>query len=547
MTPKEKEEVYQKLRQWQNDTGLLGVEPSAGRLQSKSRQKDLKLYEQLLESMLAEARDRQAPLRDRDRHELQALQQVLHLPDEDVADIARRLDVQSVQSAKTVLPTGLPTDSPTDSPTGFPKRDATPTRSPSSFNPPISIPSTEIPSTQIPSTQIPSTEIPSTEIPSTQIPPTEIQIPSTEMPSSAADEVNQPANLTGVKGQIVKRKMEVEGASPPSGAPAGDQSASQKSVSPTATEMSAGAAISADKPVDSAPKSSALLPAEAVDAGKKPPKGDRLPLLITLGLPLVLLGVIGGSWLAVRQWNTVPPNPKLARQFVESGNQKNQQRQYAAAIQDFDQAIRFNPQDAATFLNRGFAHHRMGRLSAAVDDYTKALNLNKSFAEAYSNRSHAHFDQRQQDAALQDAAQAIALQPTLAVAHLNLGNALFAQKNLDGAFQKFTKTLQLNPSNMIAARAHNNQGNVFANHKKIDEAIQAYTQAIQLDVTYADAFFNRALAFYQKGNRQGAIDDFREAANLYNGEGNTGMSDTAKRRIEQLQKSPTPTPSVRAI
>ncbi len=514
-----KEEVYRKLRQWQkalsltdSDTGLISTGSSASRLQPKPRQNDLTLYEQVLERMMADANDRQTPLRQSDRHELEALQQVLQLPNEDVAEIEHRLDVQS---AATVLPRG-----------------DTPTISPLSFNPPIAIPVTEIPATKIPSAEIPATEIPATEIPSAEIP--------------AAGEVSHPANLTGVRGQMVKRRMDIDAASPSNPPPV--DPTSQKNVTLPATEPSAGAATPADQPMDSAPASSTSTPAQAVVVeSPSKVKRNRHPLLITLGLPLVLLGIIGGSWLALRQWNTVPADPKLARQFVESGNQKNQQRQYAAAIQDFDQAIRFNPQDATTFLNRGFAHHRIGQVNAAVDDYTKALTLNKNFAEAYSNRSHARFDQGRQDDALEDAGRAIALQPKLAVAHLNLGNALFAKKNLDGAFQKFSQTLQLNPSNIVAARAHNNQGNVFANQKKLDEAIRAYTQAIQLDVSYADALFNRAIAFGQKGNRQGAIDDFRKAADLYKAEGNNQMSATSTQRAEQVQKSPTPTPTSQSI
>jgi tetratricopeptide (TPR) repeat protein len=565
-----KEEVYQKLRQWQqalsltdSDTGLISaVSLSASRLQPKPRQNDLKLYEQLLERMLAEARDRQSSLRESDRHELQALQQVLHLPDEDVAEIARRLDVQSTQSAATVLPSGLSQggDALTSPPsslnppipipfteipfteipsTQIPSTQIPSTQIPSTPIPSAPIPSTEIPSTQIPSTQIPSTQIPSTQIPSAEIPLTQIQISSTEIPSSGAGEGNQPANLTGVKGQMVKRKMEIEAANTSANAASVEQAA----------ELSTGTA--ADQPVDSTAESSAGL-APPVDAKTTVPKvqRDRRPLLTTLALLLPLLGIVGGIWLALRPYlklDTPPTDPKVARQFVESGTQKNQQGQYAAAIQDFDQAIRFNAQDATTYLNRGFAQHRMGRLNAAVDDYTKALTLNNKFAEAFSNRSHARFDQGQPDAALKDAAEAIAIDPKLAVAHLNLGNALFAKGNMDGAFQKFSQTLQLNPPKEIAARAHNNQGNVFANQKKIDEAIQAYTQAIQLDAPYADAFFNRALAFERKGNRQGAIDDFRSAANLYKAAGNNGMSTTSAQRAKQLQKSPTPAPPTQAI
>jgi len=521
MTPKE--EVYQKLKQWQkalsltdSDTGLISAVPSANRLQPKPRQNDLKLYEQLLERMLAEARDRQSSLRESDRYELQALQQVLNLPNEDVAEIEHRLATQSAATIPTVLS----------------KSDSAPTTAPSSFSPSTKIPSTEIPSTEIPSAEIPSAEIPSAE---------------TTVPSAA--EINHSANLTGVKGQMVKRKMEMETASSSAGSPAVDPSASQKSVSQHTTEISTGATIAADQPTDSTSKSSAT-PAQNVDAETSTitVKRDRRPLLITLGLLLPLLGLV--VWLALRPnsgRNTVPADPKVAQQWVESGTKKNQQRQYDAAIKDFDQAIRFNPKDATAFLNRGFAHHQMGQLNAAVDDYTKALNLNNKFAEAFSNRSHARFDQGRQEDASKDAAQAIALQPKLAVAHLNMGNALFAQKNLDGAFQKFTQTIQLNPTGMIAARAHNNRGNVFASQEKIDEAIQDYTQAIQLDATYADALFNRALAFDLKGNRQGAIDDFRGAANLYKAAGNSEMNASANRRIEQLQKSSTPAPNTQAI
>ncbi|MEX0272343.1 tetratricopeptide repeat protein [Leptolyngbyaceae cyanobacterium UHCC 1019] len=537
MTPKE--EVYQKLRQWQtalrltdSDTGLFDAEPSTSRLQPKSRQNDLKLYEQLLERMLAEAIARQSGLRESDRHELQALKQVLHLANDDVAEIERRVTTQSAQSAATVLPTA------------FSKENDTPTSQPLSFHPSTAIPSTEIPSVQIPSTEIPPVHIPSAEIPSAQIPSTENL--SAENPS-AAGEVNPSANLTGVKGQVVKRKADMEGISMPASPAQPDQSASQKNVSQPVTEISTGAAISADQTADSTAKSSSSLKSQAANA-EKPPlivKRDRRPLFITLGLLLPLLGIVGGIWLSLRPnlWNTVPADPKLAQQFVETGTQKNQQGQYAAAIQDFDQAIRFNPQDATAFLNRGFAQHRVGNLNAAVDDYTKALAIDNQLAEAFSNRSHARFDQGKPDEALKDAAQAIALQPKLAVAHLNLGNALFAKGNLDGAFQKFTETIQLNPANTVTARAHNNQGNVFAKQNKLDEAIQAYTQAIQLDDTYADALFNRALAFEQKGNQQGAIDDLRAAANLYKAAGNTGMTETANRRIEQLQKKPAPAPA----
>lgn len=78
--------------------------------------------------------------------------------------------------------------------------------------------------------------------------------------------------------------------------------------------------------MDATPVFSTATPAQVVvvEGSEKVQKvqRDRRPLLITLGLPLALLGLIIGSWLALRQSNTVLADPKLARQFAESGNQK---------------------------------------------------------------------------------------------------------------------------------------------------------------------------------------------------------------------------------
>lgn len=309
-----KEEVYRKLRQMQkalslpdSDTGLISPGSSASRLQPKPNPKDLKFYEQVLERMMADAKEHQAPFRESDRHELEALQQVLQLPNEDVAEIEHRLDVPSAQSAATVLPTGLPDV--------WSNSSNTPTISPLSSSSPLATPSTEISSAEIPATKIPSAEIPATEIPSAEI-------PTAEVPSSTG-EVNQPANLTGVKGQMVKRKMDMD-ANPSANPPPAD-SASQKNVTPV-TEAASSATVPTDQPIDSAPVSSTPTPAQVVvvEGSEKVQKvqRDRRPLLITLGLPLALLGLIIGSWLALRQSNTVPADPKLARQFVELGNQK---------------------------------------------------------------------------------------------------------------------------------------------------------------------------------------------------------------------------------
>ncbi len=53
------------------------------------------------------------------------------------------------------------------------------------------------------------------------------------------------------------------------------------------------------------------------------------------------------------------------------------------AIQDYDQAIKFNPQYAKAFNNRGTAYYDKKDYGHAVDDYSEAIALNPEYPSAY--------------------------------------------------------------------------------------------------------------------------------------------------------------------
>ena len=70
--------------------------------------------------------------------------------------------------------------------------------------------------------------------------------------------------------------------------------------------------------------------------------------------------------------------------------------------------------------------------------------------------------------------------------------------------------------------------------KEERRAIVDYNQAIQLNPNYANAYYNRGLAYQQLGENQRALADFREAARLYQQQGNTTGYQKANDRIRQL-------------
>jgi Flp pilus assembly protein TadD len=62
---------------------------------------------------------------------------------------------------------------------------------------------------------------------------------------------------------------------------------------------------------------------------------------------------------------------------------------YAAAITDFNEAIRFDPKCAETYDNRGIAHFNAGEPEAAVDDFTEAIRLGHIEWKSWASRGRA--------------------------------------------------------------------------------------------------------------------------------------------------------------
>ncbi|MDX2228695.1 MAG: tetratricopeptide repeat protein [Leptolyngbyaceae cyanobacterium bins.349] len=548
MNPNER--LISQLRQKQKelglterDTGLQEVAPTLA--QNSARPEDLEFYEQ----MFGEMAQRQLPIRDSDRRELAYFQQVFHLSDEEVFEIEQRVMGEL----------GVPSD-PYDM------------EEPPPVSFPIAPPATSQPPT--PGVTMPPQDTYSGEGSTT---PTMRNKPA--HPNQAA--VQKMVQRLGEQ-ELGHPIQSAETAGPaPASAPAASVSAP---VDPTPQAQAAPVASEpapASPPVPAvevvtvqqnpqtsnpstqvAPASAAPAPApaaaQAVEASpprRKFPYLERRVLLPLLFISLFLLTAGLVSWAMLRLY-AVPNNPvdpRRSQQYIQWGTQKNQQGQHQEAIQDFDQAIRLNPNDANAFINRGYANHQAGNLNAAIDDYNKAIELAPNSAQAFSNRSHVRFEQGRWDDAVKDATRAIELNSNLPEAHVNLGNALFAQGDLDRAAQEFQTAIQLPASNRTKARAHNNRGNIFLARKQLQEAGQEYDQATQLDPEYADAFFNRGIAHERNQNFSAAFQDFTQAANLYQAQGNTRRSQDAQSKAERVKEGinttplPPATPNTQAI
>jgi Tetratricopeptide repeat. len=117
-----------------------------------------------------------------------------------------------------------------------------------------------------------------------------------------------------------------------------------------------------------------------------------------------------------------------------------------------------------------------------------------------------------------------------------LANARFKRGDRTGALQDYERALQLRPSNALRAGIYNNRGNVRFAQNNAQAALQDYNQAINLKRNYADAYYNRGLAYEALNNIPNASNDFRRAAKFYRDQNQFQLADEAERRATNLQQ-----------
>jgi tetratricopeptide (TPR) repeat protein len=555
------QDAYSRLKQWQKalkltdgDTDLLNAEMT---MQSapKQKQQDLQFYEKRLE----EAMLRQVPLSDQDQDQLDWLQQVLHLTAEEVQPIRDRLSQQYVEAH------------------------ATPPSPDASVNPYLEESGGGIPLVSADA----ALEADALPAPDPALAPT-ISPVSGMAPPLADTVISRPPDGIPVQSanvqSILKRKLEMEGATIATGAAVGAvgvavaQAPIEQQVAALLQQGSAAAppetkvqlqqtvlnwlaqegVITPAAPVTQSTAETVVQPPAVAEAAVAPPPSPppvrttvkkvpwyQRPEVLLGTLFAIALGLLGGAWWFYRSERPIAANanPEAAQPFVDAGNVKSRQAEFAGAIADYSQAIQLDPSNASTYVKRGYAYHQVRNYSQAISDLNQALVLDGNLAEAYSNRSHVRFDQGNLNDALNDAEQAIQRKPDLGEAYLNRGNVSLARDNIDAAAQDYDKAVQLRLNNFNLARAYNNRGNVLARKDNLTGAINDYDKATQLDPNYADAFYNRGLALERNQDLNGALQGYRDAAKLYQAQGNGELAARAQSRADGLANRPSPAPS----
>jgi serine/threonine protein kinase/Flp pilus assembly protein TadD len=221
---------------------------------------------------------------------------------------------------------------------------------------------------------------------------------------------------------------------------------------------------------------------------------------------------------------SVPPSDDDARPPAESGAvhfaaglDLLENRQYRAAIEEFNQAAAEGHETADLFHSRAVACHQLFALAGECDlelalaDFSRAIELEPEAARHYQGRASVHMDLGQPDLALADVARATELNPEDSGTWADQGWAHLETGDFQRALADFDHALRLDPDNphLISARAA-----AFLRLGDIGAALENWDRAIEIEPTVTYFWLERGWAHKQNGNLDAALADFERVIRL---------------------------------
>jgi len=190
---------------------------------------------------------------------------------------------------------------------------------------------------------------------------------------------------------------------------------------------------------------------------------------------------------------------------------KYEKREYAAAIEDCDEALNMNPLCLPALLTRARAKHYSDDFHGAIKDCTEYIRRDWRDPNVWSLRAMAKVGLYDSFSAIMDCNEAIKIDYQHAPAWSTRGDARNDREDHLGCVKDTNKALKLDPR---LARTWSNRADARVSLEEHGKAVEDCTQALVLDPRLADAYGRRGEAKYFLGDLRGAIKDCTDATRL---------------------------------
>ena len=265
-------------------------------------------------------------------------------------------------------------------------------------------------------------------------------------------------------------------------------------------------------------------------------------------------------------------NPNEAIAYNYRGNAKYALKDYQGAIADYSSAIEVDPNYSYSYNNRGAARSHLKNYQEAITDFSRAIEIDPKFAMAYTNRGRTKNKLKDYQGAINDFTHVIELDPNHTFAYNNRGNAYKNIGDYVKAIVDFSRAIELDPNfqsrESLAEAYHSSAGanmesgnyqraiadyskvvEIFSGHPKpyylrgyakfkskdYEGAIADYKRVLELEPDYPDAYYRIGLAYKNLGNKNEALEHYRQAARLYKEQGYTEFYNQMQDDIRELE------------
>lgn len=254
---------------------------------------------------------------------------------------------------------------------------------------------------------------------------------------------------------------------------------------------------------------------------------------------------LAGS-LAMLLSSCTPPGPRA----LLRGEKLIQERDYAAAIEYLDEAVRLLPGNAQAWNHLGLAYQYSGQSGKALEAYQHALVLDRNLSPSCFNAGCLNLETGNYSLAVDYLTTFTSLQPRSTEGWLRLASAQThwaAQQTgaerlrlLDTARRSYDFVNHQHPS----AEALNGLGMVSLYRGRQRDALSYFDAALQAQPNYAPALLNLAVIYHNHlGDHRLALAKYHQYLSLTPRPANYAAVESVARQLQEELNPPPPKPS----
>jgi tetratricopeptide (TPR) repeat protein len=199
-----------------------------------------------------------------------------------------------------------------------------------------------------------------------------------------------------------------------------------------------------------------------------------------------------------------------------------EEKQYHQAIKSFHAALAIDPQLVRAYQGMALIYQYLLDYAEAIENFSHVIELNISSVLAYLYRGICYFDwgkntdREDEDYlikyqnAIDDFSTAVTINKTLIAAYYLRAAINFYLENLDLSIVDFSRIIELEPS----ANAHYNRAIIWWEKGEDRSAITDLDRAIELSPNFVAAYYWRGNIYYWLGDETRGLQDYNMARSI---------------------------------